>query len=48
VSTAPLPPVSRFRYPPIDYSAPEEAIVYCEGAIRTARIRPQSATTPAI
>ena len=37
--TAPLPPISRFQYPPIDYSALEAAMAHCDEVIRTARIR---------
>ena len=35
------PPVSRFEYPPIDYSALEEAMAHCDGVIRSARNRLQ-------
>lgn len=36
---APLPPMSRFQYPPIDYGALEGAMAHCDAVIRTARIR---------
>ncbi len=37
--TAPLPPMSRFQYPPIDYGALEEAMAHCDAVIRAARTR---------
>jgi hypothetical protein len=37
--TAPLPPMSRFRYPLIDYGALEEAMAHCYAVIRAARTR---------
>jgi hypothetical protein len=40
--TAPLHPMSRFQYPPIDYGALEEAMAHCDSVIRTARIRLQA------
>jgi hypothetical protein len=43
--TAPLPPMSRFQHPPIDYSALEEAMAHCEAVIRTTRIRLHAAQT---
>ena len=39
---APLPPMSRFQHPPIDYGALEEAMAHCDAVIRTARIRLQA------
>jgi len=40
--TAPLSPMSRFQYPPIDYGALEEAMAHCDATIRSARIRLQA------
>jgi hypothetical protein len=37
--TAPLPPMSRFQHPPIDYGALEEAMAHCDSVIRKTRIR---------
>ena len=39
---APLPPMSRFHHPPIDYGALEEAMAHCDAVIRSARIRLQA------
>ena len=39
---APLPRMSRFQHPPIDYGALEEAMAHCDSVIRTARIRLQA------
>jgi hypothetical protein len=39
---APLPPMSRFLHPRIDYSALEAAMAHCDAVIRTARIRLQA------
>ncbi len=39
---APLPPISRFQHPPIDYGAVEEAMAHCDAVIRTARVRLQA------
>lgn len=36
---APLPPVSRFERPPIDYAALEEAMAHCDQVIRETRRR---------
>lgn len=40
--TAPLPQISRFQHPPIDYGALEEAMAHCDAVIRTARVRLQT------
>ena len=40
--TGPLPPISRFQHPPIDYGALEEAMAHCDAVIRTARLRLQA------
>jgi hypothetical protein len=42
VPAAPLPPMSRFQHPPIDYGALEEAMAHCDTVIRTARSRLQA------
>jgi hypothetical protein len=42
VQAAPLPPISRFQHPPIDYGALEEAMAHCDAVIRTARVRLQA------
>jgi hypothetical protein len=39
---APLPPMSRFQHPPIDYGALEEAMAHYDSVIRTTRIRLQA------
>lgn len=41
VAPAPLPPISRFERPPIDYGALEEAMAHCDAVIRTTRSRLQ-------
>jgi hypothetical protein len=38
---APLPPVSRFERPPINYGALEEAMAHCDQVVREARLRLQ-------
>jgi hypothetical protein len=40
--TAPLPPISRFQPPPINYGALEEAMAHCDSVIRATRIRLQA------
>jgi hypothetical protein len=42
VPAAPLPLMSRFQHPPIDYGGLEEAIAHCDSVIRTTRIRLQA------